>query len=318
MVVYIYDIIIYSETFKDHVQYIDRILSKLTPINLEISLKKCSFGQELLELGHKVSGLSLAIDQNKVAAVLKKPIPKRNKEIQSFLGFPSYYINNIKTFSHISISLYKLHSKDVVFEITKKRRDAYESIKHELTNAPVLILPDFELPFKLYINTACSQVLQEALYQRQIVDGEPREGVICYISRQLRDSEARCGSTQTEWLFLVCALEKLHYYLEGVVFEVYTDCTALKASLNMKTTNRHMLRWQIAIQEFRDNMNIIYKGKSHTIADGVSRWPLDNVKSNPDYYPEVVAKIPIHFMEIDRGKNLKFYEWTRRDETPIL
>ncbi|MBW0585273.1 hypothetical protein O181_124988 [Austropuccinia psidii MF-1] len=102
--------------------------------------------------------------------------------MQSFLGFASYYRNHIKNFAHITSSLYKLCSKDVVFEITKERRDAYERIKHELTNAPVLILPDFELPFKLYIDSECSQGLREALHQRQIVDDEQREGVICYIS----------------------------------------------------------------------------------------------------------------------------------------
>ncbi|MBW0513189.1 hypothetical protein O181_052904 [Austropuccinia psidii MF-1] len=125
---------------------------------------------------------------------------------------------------------------------------------------------------------------------------------------------------------------KLHYYLEGAVFEVYTDCTALKSSLNMKTTNIHMLRWQIAIQEYRGNMTIIYKEvKSHTNADGLSRWPLDNVKSNPAYDPEVAAKIPIHFMEINRRRNFRFSEWEPRigtldsgntdsegTETPIL
>ncbi|MBW0568473.1 hypothetical protein O181_108188 [Austropuccinia psidii MF-1] len=79
-------------------------------------------------------------------------------------------------------------------------------------------------------------------------------------------------------------------------------------------------------------MTIIYKeGKSHTNADGLSRWPLDNVKSNPAYDPEVAAKIPIHFMETDRRKNLRFCEWvpeggtpdsgktdSERTETPIL
>ncbi|MBW0590413.1 hypothetical protein O181_130128 [Austropuccinia psidii MF-1] len=168
--------------------------------------------------------------------------------MQSFLGFASYYRNHIKHFAHITSSLYKLCSKDVVFEITKERRDAYERIKYELTNAPVLIFPGFELPFKLYIDAACSQGLGAALHQGQIVDGEPREGLICYISRQLKDSEARYGATQTESLPLVWALEKLHYYLEGAVFEVYTDCTAFKSLLNMKTTNGHILRWQIAIQ----------------------------------------------------------------------
>ncbi|MBW0523969.1 hypothetical protein O181_063684 [Austropuccinia psidii MF-1] len=164
------------ETWEDHVQYIHRMLSKFTPINLKILLKKCNFAQqELLALGNKVSGLSLAIDQNKVAEVLQKPVTRNIKEMQSFLGFASYYRIHIKDFAHKTSSLYKLCSKDVVFEITKERRDAYERIKYELTNSPVLILPDFELPFKLYIDAACSQGLGAALNQRQIVDGEPRE-----------------------------------------------------------------------------------------------------------------------------------------------
>ncbi|MBW0547644.1 hypothetical protein O181_087359 [Austropuccinia psidii MF-1] len=80
MVVYIDDIIIYSETWEDNVQYIDTVLSKCTPINLIISLKECNFGQqELLALGNEVSGLSLEIDQNKVAAVLQGLVPKNIK-----------------------------------------------------------------------------------------------------------------------------------------------------------------------------------------------------------------------------------------------
>ncbi|MBW0484120.1 hypothetical protein O181_023835 [Austropuccinia psidii MF-1] len=75
----------------------------------------------------------------------------------------------------------------------------------------------------------------------------------------------------------------------------------------MKTTNRHMFRWQIAIQEYRGNMNIIYKkGNSHSNADGLTIWPLDNVKSNPAYDPEVAAKIHIHLIEIDRRKTSDF------------
>ncbi|MBW0522519.1 hypothetical protein O181_062234 [Austropuccinia psidii MF-1] len=117
-----------------------------------------------------------------------------------------------------------------------------ERIKYELKNAPVLILPDFQLPFKLYIDAACSQGLGAALHQGQIVDGEPREGVICYISRHMKDTEGRYGATQTECKYLVWALQRLYYHSEVTVFEVYTDCTALKSLLKMKTTIRHMLR----------------------------------------------------------------------------
>ncbi|MBW0535246.1 hypothetical protein O181_074961 [Austropuccinia psidii MF-1] len=97
MVAHFADIIIYSETWEDHVQYIERALSKCTPINLKISLKNCNFGQqELLALGHKVSGLGVALDQNKVAAVLLKPVPNKIREMQSFLGFDSYYRNHMR------------------------------------------------------------------------------------------------------------------------------------------------------------------------------------------------------------------------------
>ncbi|MBW0472094.1 hypothetical protein O181_011809 [Austropuccinia psidii MF-1] len=104
--------------------------------------------------------------------------------------------------------------------------------------------------------------------------------------------------------------------MEGSVFEGYTDHTELKSLLNMKTTNRHMLRWQIAIQENRGNMTIIYKeGKSHTNTDGLRRWQLDNVKSNPSYDPELADKIPIHFMEIDRKQNFRLSEWAPESGT---
>ncbi|MBW0501798.1 hypothetical protein O181_041513 [Austropuccinia psidii MF-1] len=85
----------------------------------------------------------------------------------------------------------------------------------------------------------------------------------------------------------------------------------------MNTTNRHKLRWQIAIQEYRGNMTIVYKeGKINSNADGCSRWPLDNFKRNPAYDPAVGAKIPIHLMEIDRRKNFRFSEWAPESGTP--
>ncbi|MBW0460482.1 hypothetical protein O181_000197 [Austropuccinia psidii MF-1] len=122
MVVYIDDIIIYTEKWEDHFQYIDRAVSQFTHISLNISLKKCKFGQQgLLELGNKISGLSLAIDWKKVAAVMKKPVQKDIKEIKYSLGFPSYNRNHINHFPHTTSSLYELCSKDVAFELTKKR-----------------------------------------------------------------------------------------------------------------------------------------------------------------------------------------------------
>ncbi|MBW0467480.1 hypothetical protein O181_007195 [Austropuccinia psidii MF-1] len=64
-------------------------------------------------------------------------------------------------------------------------------------------------------------------------------------------------------------------------------------------------------------MRIIHEeGKSHTNANFLSRLPLDNVKINTAYDPEVEAKIPIHFIEVDRRRNFIFSEWEPAGETP--
>jgi hypothetical protein len=95
-------------------------------------------------------------------------------------------------------------------------------------------------------------------------------------------SETHYGATQLECLALVWALEKLHYYLDGSMFEVYTDCIAVKSLLNMSTPNRHMLRWQLAIQEYRNGMTIVHRaGINHQNADGLSRSALPNTPLNP-------------------------------------
>ncbi|MBW0499457.1 hypothetical protein O181_039172 [Austropuccinia psidii MF-1] len=114
-------------------------------------------------------------------------------------------------------------------------------------------MPDWKLPFKMYIY-ACGEGLGAALYQAQIVNENPHEGPICFISRQIRPTEARYVASQMEYLFLIWALEKPYYYLDGSVFEVITDCNTVKSLLNMNTPNRNMLRWQIAIQKYRGNM----------------------------------------------------------------
>ncbi|MBW0533342.1 hypothetical protein O181_073057 [Austropuccinia psidii MF-1] len=215
---------------------------------MKISLKKFNFGcEELKALGHNVSGLSLGIDKNKVAAVLLKPMPQNKKEMMSLLGFASYYRKYLKDFAILAKSLYGICDQQAVFEMTQERIEAYEKIRKSLTEAPLLLMPDWNIPFKLYID-ACGDGLGAALLQVQTIDEKPTEGPVCYISRQIKPTEARYGASQMECLCLVCALEKLHYYLYGSVFEVITDCDALKSLLNMKPCNRHMLRWEIAVQ----------------------------------------------------------------------
>ncbi|MBW0562864.1 hypothetical protein O181_102579 [Austropuccinia psidii MF-1] len=95
--------------------------------------------------------------------------------------------------------------------MTQERIKAYEKITKALTEAPLILMPDWNIPIKLYID-ACGYGLRAALHQVQIIDYKPTGGPVCYISRQIK-----------------------HYYLDGSAFEVITDCNAVKSLLSMKT-----------------------------------------------------------------------------------
>ncbi|MBW0556000.1 hypothetical protein O181_095715 [Austropuccinia psidii MF-1] len=285
-------------------------------VNMKISLKKCHFGfEELKALGNVVSCLSLGIDKNKVAAVLLKPMPQNKKEIKSFLGFSGYYRQHIKDFASIARPIYKLCDKDTVFVMAVDRVKAFESLRQSLTTAPLLLMPDFKLHFKLYIY-ASGDGLGAALHQVQIINDKPVEGPIFLLSRQIKPTEARYRASKMEFLCLFWALEKLNYFLEGCVFEVMTDCTAFKSLLNMETPNRHMGRWQIAIQEYRGNMTIVHRdGNINKNADGLSRWPLPNNIDNPAYVPEDSSpQIPIEGISVT-DLNTTFFEEVRNSYT---
>ncbi|MBW0542506.1 hypothetical protein O181_082221 [Austropuccinia psidii MF-1] len=126
LIVYIDDIIICSEAWDSHLSRLERFLQKIVQVNMKISLKNCHFAySELKALGHVVSGLSLGIDKNKVAALLLKPIPQTKNKIQSFLGFSGYYRQHIKDFVRIAKSLYKLCDRQTVYEMTEERVKIY-------------------------------------------------------------------------------------------------------------------------------------------------------------------------------------------------
>ncbi|MBW0593259.1 hypothetical protein O181_132974 [Austropuccinia psidii MF-1] len=187
-------------------------------------------------------------------------------------------------------SLYIICDQQTVFEMTQERIKAYGKIRKALTEAPLLLMPDCNIPFKFDIDS-CGDGLGAALHQVQIIDDKPTQGLVCYISRQIKPTEARYGASQMECLCLVWALEKLHYYLDGTV---------------------HMLRWKIAIQEYRGNMTIVHKaGSIHKNADGLGRWALTNTPDNPAYVPlEAEPHIPAEGFKITDIGN-EFFEEVR-------
>ncbi|MBW0572103.1 hypothetical protein O181_111818 [Austropuccinia psidii MF-1] len=196
LIIYIDDIIICSDSWSLNLERLARVIDKVTGVNMNISLKKCGFGfEELKAFGHIVSGLSLGIEKNKVAAVLIKPITQNNKEMMSFLGFSSNYRQHLKDFAILAKSLYRICDQQKVFEMTQEIIEAYEKIRKALTEATLLPIPDWNICFKFYIDS-CGDGLGAALHQVQIIDEKRTEGPVCHVSRQIKPTEGRYGASQ--------------------------------------------------------------------------------------------------------------------------
>ncbi|MBW0562050.1 hypothetical protein O181_101765 [Austropuccinia psidii MF-1] len=214
-------------------------------------------------------------------------------EYENFLEKCPFAYSELKALGHVvsglSLGIDEYKVEEVLLKPipqTKKEMQSFLGFAGYYRQPIKDFVKNWKLPFKIYID-ACVGGLGAALQQTQIINYKPVEGPICFISRQIKQTEARYGESQIECLCLVWALEKLHYYLDGTVFDVITDCNDVKSLLNMKTPNRHMLRWKISIQEYREKMTIVHKsGNSHKKADGLSSWALANTPENPAWVPQ--------------------------------
>ncbi|MBW0506800.1 hypothetical protein O181_046515 [Austropuccinia psidii MF-1] len=107
--------------------------------------------------------------------------------------------------------------------MTVDRVKAFESLIKALTTAPLLLIPDFKLPFNLYIDESGDRLVA-ALHKVYIKNHQAVERPICFISRKIKPTEASYEASQMECLCLFWALKELNYLLKIFNFEVITDC----------------------------------------------------------------------------------------------
>nr|KYP55897.1 hypothetical protein KK1_002123 [Cajanus cajan] len=125
------------------------VLQLLQENKLYAKLSKCSFGQPQVEyLGHMISGNYIYIEASKIQVILAWPIPTNLKQLWGFLRLTCYYRRFIKGYAALVGPLTELLKKDN-FHWQDEASLAFAKLKKALTQAPILALPDFALPFQL-------------------------------------------------------------------------------------------------------------------------------------------------------------------------
>ena len=134
VVVYLDDILIYSENMDEHEKHVKEVLRRLQKHGLFCNPKKCEFHVSECEfLGYILSPDGFRMAEDKVQAIADWPVPRKVKDIQSFLGFCNFYRRFIYAYSDITIPLTRLTRKDVKWNWSSEAQQAFEDLKEAFT-----------------------------------------------------------------------------------------------------------------------------------------------------------------------------------------
>ena len=155
VIVYLYDILIFSKTGEEHVLNVKKVLDVLRKDKLLLKMYECEFGKTyLVYLGHIVGGGELRIDPSEVEAIVNFPTPKTVIEVRSFLGTAQYWRKFIANFSAIVAPMHAVTSVKKGFQWEGKQKQSFEALKGNISLAPVLPLPNLRQPFKIQIDAS--------------------------------------------------------------------------------------------------------------------------------------------------------------------
>ncbi|CAA7036526.1 unnamed protein product [Microthlaspi erraticum] len=261
VVVYFDDILIFSSSLADHQDHIRQVLLVLQRETLFVARQKCEFGVDsVLFLGYVVSSSGLSMDTSKVEAVRSWPIPKTISDVRSFHGLVSFYRRFVPHFSSIMAPLTDC-MKEGQFVWSTEAQDTFELIKQKLTSAPILVLPDFELPFELHCDSS-------KLGIGAVLSQQTRP--IAYFSEKIAGARSRYNTYDIEFYAVVQAIKHWRHYLVHREFVLFTDHDALKhLDSQVKVSSRHA-SWIAYLQQF--TFSIRHKaGKLNRLADALSR-----------------------------------------------
>ena len=276
VVVYLDDILIYSEDERSHIDLVHRVMEWIRIATLCCSIKKSDIHVREIEfLGYHISPEGISMSTVKVESVKSWPVPRIVKDIQAFLGFANFYRRFIEGFSKICKPLTDLTQKDKTFEWTSQCEDAFRRLKSMFTEGPILAHFDFMRSTQL--ETDASDFVLGAILSQLCEDN--RWHPIPFHSLKFQAAEVNYDVHDKEMTALVATFKEWEHLLMSAHDEitVFSDHKNLEYFNSTKVLNRRQHCWAEFLQPFR--FKVVYReGRPNEKADTLSR--------RRDYPPE--------------------------------
>lgn len=277
--VYLDDIIVYSNSYEEHLYHLRLVFERLQLHNLKVSADKCSFLQEDLNyLGYHIRGPLVEPQTKHLDQIRSFPSPKNRKQLQSFIGTVNWLREHIPNLSELMAPLSELLKGPAKkFLWTRDLETAFERIKSGAAAARPLSRPNFNHPFIL--QTDASAIGMSAVLYQEI---EGKRHVISHASAKFKPAEQKYHVNEQECLALVWSINLYRGYLEDKTFIVRTDSRSLTWLSKFKDTKSKLTRWALTLQEYSFKVEHV-PGSHNQLPDFLSRHPEETpYKSHPD------------------------------------
>ena len=269
MVLYLDDIIIFSEDESKHDDQVREVLRRLREADLFLKPEKCAFRtKEVDYLGLKITPGSISMDPVKVSGVTDWPTPQNLRHVNQFLGFCNFYRRFVEDYARIARPLERLKGKTVPWRWGEEEEAAFRELKAAFVAAPILMMPDMNAPF--VVETDASDFAIGAILSQADESGELRP--VAYYSKAMSAAERNYQVHDKELLAAIRALEEWRPYLEGNAHKVkiFSDHRNLEYFMTMKDLTRRQARWSLFLSRF-DFTIVHHPGRLSVGPDQLSR-----------------------------------------------
>ena len=247
---YVDDVLIATTTVEQHLERLHEVFNCLRKAGLKLKAKKCKLMEKHVKfLGRVVSEQGLLPDIRDPEKVRQWKVPTTKAELESFIGFASYYREFIDRFADIVAPLNQYKGINQTFGWDEDAQHAFETLRDALTQTPALGMPDDEGTFLL--ETAASEVaISSRLRQWQMRDGKQVLTTINHASKGLKGAEKKYSSPKAEMLAALTFMEHNKKWLMDRPFILRCDILAFSWLKEYSTRSEHVARWIARLEGF--------------------------------------------------------------------